>query len=128
MGRSLGGAAALELYARPIEGMAGVIFESTFSDVAALIRRRGLEPPRAFSADEHAMFDPKAKLPLGRLPLLVLHGERDTLIVPAEARVTIDMAGSADKQLVTIPNRGHNDVSLADAYWEALSGFVRRVT
>jgi pimeloyl-ACP methyl ester carboxylesterase len=128
MGRSLGGAAAHELYARPTEGVAGFIFESAFSDVCALIRRRGLEPPPAFSAEEHAMFDPKAKLPLGRLPLLVLHGERDTLIVLSEARVTVDMAGSADKQLVTIPDRGHNDVSLADAYWDALANFVGRVT
>ena len=126
MGRSLGGAAAHELYARPIASMLGVVLESAFSDVAALIRRRGIEPP-ALSADERAMFDPLVKLPLGTLPLLVLHGARDHLIAADEARTTLAKAGGADKQLVLVPEHGHNDVSLSDVYWRALADFIRRV-
>src|SRR5205814_9139356 len=49
MGRSLGGTAAHELYARPVPGMEGVILESALFDIAALVRRRGLEPPAVFS-------------------------------------------------------------------------------
>jgi pimeloyl-ACP methyl ester carboxylesterase len=126
MGRSLGGAAAHELYARPIDSMLGVIFESTFSDLAALIRRRGLEPP-PLTADDREMFDPLIKLPLGTLPALVLHGARDHLIAAREAETTLAQLGTRDKQLVLVPDRGHNDVSDSVVYWRELAAFVARV-
>ena len=126
MGRSLGGVAAHELYARPIAGMAGVILESALFDLASLIQRRGLVPPASFTEEERATFEPATKLALGRLPLLVLHGERDDLIAPSEARSAHAAAGAteADKALVMVPRRGHNDLSGEDSYWRALAGFV----
>jgi hypothetical protein len=127
MGRSLGGIAVHGLYARPTPGMIGVVLESALSDLRGLIRRRGLEPPARFSDDDIAAFDPATKLARGRLPLLVLHGERDTLIDPSEARATLAAAGTTDKQLVMIPGRGHNDLSLHARYWEALAAFVTRI-
>lgn len=129
MGRSLGGVAAHELYARPTAGLAGVVLESALFDLAALVRRRGLAPPPSFTDDERATFEPATKLALGRLPLLVLHGERDDLIVPAEARAAVAAAGAAaaDKALVMVPGRGHNDISGGPGYWAAIAGFVRRV-
>lgn len=126
MGRSLGGAAAHELYARPIESMLGVILESTYADVAALIRRRGLDAP-PLSEAERAQFDPLVKLPLGTLPLLVLHGARDHLIAAREADATLAAAGGKDKRLVLVPERGHNDVSFAEIYWSALAEFIARI-
>jgi alpha-beta hydrolase superfamily lysophospholipase len=126
MGRSLGGAAAHELYARPTASMLGVVLESAFSDLAGLIRRRGLEPP-ALSADDRATFDPLAKLPAGKLPLLVMHGARDHLIAATEAETALRVAGSPDKQLVLVPEHGHNDVSFSDVYWRALANFITRV-
>jgi len=127
MGRSLGGAAAHELYARPVAGTLGVILESAFFDLRGLVRRRGIAPPAAFSAGELALYDPAPKLAAGRLPLLVLHGEADTLIAVDEARAAFAAAGTPDKQLVTIPGHGHNDVSAAPAYWDALAAFVARL-
>lgn len=126
MGRSLGGAAAHELYARPLPNMIGVVLESTFSDISGLVLRRGLAPP-PLSADERATFDPLAKLPLGRLPLLILHGGDDSLIVPDEARASLDAAGSADKTLVFVDGHGHNDLARAEPYWRALAAFVQRL-
>lgn len=130
MGRSLGGVAAHELYARPTAGTVGVILESALFDLGNLIRRRGLVPPPRFTDDELATFDPATKLPLGSLPLLVLHGERDELIAPSEARTALAAAGApaAARSLVVVPQRGHNDVSLGEAYWTALSSFVASVT
>lgn len=126
MGRSLGGAAAHELYARPVPEMRGVILESAFCDLHGLVRRRGLVPPATFTPDELAAFDPATKLARGTLPLLVLHGDADTLIVPAEARAAFAAAATADKQLVLVPRHGHNDVSAAAMYWDALAAFVAR--
>jgi fermentation-respiration switch protein FrsA (DUF1100 family) len=57
-----------------------------------------------------------------------LHGADDTLIDPSEATAAIAAAGSADKQLVMIADRGHNDISAGDGYWEALAAFIARVT
>lgn len=126
MGRSLGGLAAHELYARPVDSMAGVILESALFDLRSLILRRGLVPPASFSDDERATFEPAGKLALGRLPLLVLHGERDELIALDEARAAFAAAGTAaaDKALVVVPRRGHNDISLGDNYWTAIAGFL----
>ena len=129
MGRSLGGVAAHELYARPTAGMAGVILESALFDLGGLVRRRGLVPPASLTEEERRTFDPAGKLALGRLPLLVLHGERDNLIAPGEARSALAAAGAAgaDKTLVMVPRRGHNDVSGEDLYWTALAAFVLRI-
>jgi pimeloyl-ACP methyl ester carboxylesterase len=105
-----------------------VILESALFDLRGLIERRGLAPPASFTDDERATFEPATKLSLGQLPLLVLHGDRDDLIVPAEAHAALAAAATpdADKTLVMIPRRGHNDVSAASSYWTALAAFVAR--
>jgi len=127
MGRSLGAAAAHELYADPPPNLLGVILESAFSDLVGLVRRRGLEPPRTWSPRDLATFDPTTKLARGKLPLLVLHGAEDDLVVPAEAKASLAAAGTDDKRLLLIPGHGHNDVSLGPSYWQALASFVQRV-
>lgn len=124
MGRSLGGLAAHELYARPQAGMTGVILESALFDLAGLVERRGLAPPARWTEDERAMFEPATKLALGTLPLLVLHGADDDLIDPREAAAACAAAASIDKTLVLVPDRGHNDVSHGAEYWAALAAFV----
>lgn len=124
MGRSLGGAAAHELYAAPVATMRAVVLESAFSDVDAMIRRRGLVPPPRYTDAERATFDPLHKLGRGRLPLLILHGDRDQLVAPADALAALDAAGGISKELVLVPGHGHNDVSMSPVYWEALAAFV----
>lgn len=128
MGRSAGSACAGEIYGAPAPPrVRGVILESGFTDLAALIRRRGLEPPPAFTAHEIETFDPLPKLRRGRLPLLVLHGEEDDLISPAEGRAACAAAGTPDKTLVLIPGLGHNDLSSAALYWNSLRSFAARL-
>jgi hypothetical protein len=127
MGRSLGGAAAHELFAQPVASMRAVVLESAFSDLDGLIRRRGIDPPRTYAQQELSVFDPLAKLQHGTLPLLVLHGARDELVVVDEARRAHAEAGSQTKSLVVIPGHGHNDVSLASMYWSELARFIASV-
>jgi pimeloyl-ACP methyl ester carboxylesterase len=128
MGRSLGGAAAHELFAHPTDRIAGVVLESAFSDLGRLIERRGLTPPAAFTADERATFSPLDKLARGRLPLLVLHGATDSLVRPDEATAAHQAATAAvSRQLVFVPGRGHNDLSHGDEYWAALADFIGHV-
>jgi pimeloyl-ACP methyl ester carboxylesterase len=125
MGRSLGGAAAHELFARPIASVRGVVLESAFSDLDGLLRRRGLEPPERYTAEERAMFDPIEKLRDSILPLLIIHGSRDELVVPDEARAAYAAARSSKSvRLGWMPGHGHNDVSLCDLYWYQIRTFV----
>ncbi len=124
MGRSLGGACAAELYQDAPDAVLGFVWESCFVDLRGLILRRGLRPPDAFEADDARVFDPLPKLRRGTKPLLILHGADDDLIVPDEARVAHAEAGASRKELVFVPGRGHNDLSLEGVYWSALTRFV----
>jgi alpha-beta hydrolase superfamily lysophospholipase len=123
MGRSLGSACAAELYGKNLPIIAGVVIESGIADLAGLVRRRGIEPPATFSAEDKATFDPLPKLARGTGPLLVLHGERDTMIASSEAEMAFAAAGTKAKKLVLVPGRGHNDVSGSRTYWDALAAF-----
>jgi hypothetical protein len=126
MGRSLGSACAAELAATLPEPPAGLIFESGFSDVRGFALRRGLSPA-LITEDDVDTIGPLKKLAGSRAPLLVLHGERDTLIPADEGRAAFAAAGTSEKQLVIVPGHGHNDLSMDPAYWAAMEGFVRRV-
>ena len=123
MGRSLGSACAADLYGRNLPIVEGVVIESGLADLAGLVRRRGLEPPAQFSDEERAVFDPLPKLARGTGPLLVIHGERDTMIASSEAEASFAAAGTKAKKLVIVPGRGHNDVSRSRTYWDALAAF-----
>lgn len=124
MGRSLGSVCAAALYRQPPASVRGFVWESGFVDLAALIVRRGMNPPAAFSEAEQQLFDSAGKLRRGRHPLLVLHGAQDDLIAPSEAQGAFAAAGTSQKQLQLIPGRGHNDLSWAPQYWAALARFI----
>ena len=127
MGRSLGSACAAELSVALPQAIAGIVFESGFSDVTGLARRRGI-PLTSVPDSDLDLLCPLRKLGRSRLPLLVLHGELDTLILPDEGRAVVEASAAADKRLVLIPGRGHNDLSLHPLYWQELAAFIQRVT
>lgn len=127
MGRSLGSACAAELYGALPPHVAGFILESGSSDLLGLVWRRGLPIPREISPEDRDTFDPLPKLRRGQQPLLVLHGERDQIISKKEAEVAFAEAGTSTKHLVILPGYGHNDISLAPGYWNALREFLGRL-
>ncbi|MFT3773102.1 MAG: alpha/beta fold hydrolase [Minicystis sp.] len=126
MGRSLGSACAAELVRVMPEALAGIVFESGFSDLTTLALRRGIRISHADEEDLEVLC-PIRKLRPSRTPLLVLHGARDTLIAPSEGRAVFEASGAADKRFVLVPDRGHNDLSLHPLYWQELGAFVQRV-
>lgn len=123
MGRSLGSVAAAELYRDPPPGVLGFIWESGFVDLDALVRRRGIG--MQLTDEERRAFDPIPKLRIGRSPLLVIHGADDELIDPIEGEAAFDAAGTATKELVRVPGRGHNDLNAEPVYWRAIAAFVQ---
>ena len=125
MGRSLGSACAVHLLAMlPPSEVHGFIVESGFTQIANLIKRRGMEPPPAIAAD--SFFDPIPKYTRGESPLLLLHGANDTLIAPTEAQAALEASGSTHKELRLVEGRGHNDISQSPSYWEFLKAFTDR--
>lgn len=121
MGRSLGSQCAAHL--APRADLACVVWESGFLDLEALVARRGMNLPEAFSEADLAAFDPAPKLLAGKAPLLVLHAEGDDVIDPLEAQHAYDLYPLPEKTLALIPHRGHNDIGTSPLYWQAMAEF-----
>ena len=121
MGRSLGGAVAVEMAAT--NGARGLILESTFTslpDVAAhhypwlpvrLVMRTRLNALR-YLADYHG-------------PLLQSHGDADE-IIPYQLGRRLHDAAVGTKQFITIRNGRHNDPQSGE-YYAALDKFLQNL-
>jgi fermentation-respiration switch protein FrsA (DUF1100 family) len=60
------------------------------------------------------------------LPLLVIHGENDTLIPVANGQALYDASPAAQKYLLRIAGAGHNDLMFValDRYFRAITQFL----
>lgn len=109
MGRSLGSAPAIELASHFQKDLHCLIIESGFADAYALLQRLGI-PSTSLPPEKK---DLVSAIPLIRsvnLPLLIIHGERDQ-IIPLEEGVTLYQNAASDrKEILIIPNAGHNDL------------------
>jgi uncharacterized protein len=118
IGRSLGSALAAGLAADVQPEL--TVLVSPYESMAAL-------------AAEHYRWVPKSVLryplrtdeALARVksPLLLLHGEQDTLIEPKHSERLLHAAPHAER--VLIPGAGHNDLQQFPAYLEALAARLR---
>ncbi len=127
MGRSLGSASAIDLCARYPEIDCCVI-ESGYADPIPLVKRRGLRIDR-MTPEEDALFNNSRKIKKVTCPLLIMHGEDDELIVPDEAQLNYELAGSVSKTLQILEGVGHNDILMApeNAYFKCLHRFFEKV-
>jgi fermentation-respiration switch protein FrsA (DUF1100 family) len=117
MGRSLGGAVAVQLAAE--SGARGLILESTFSslkDVAAQ------HYPRLAWLVPAAKLNSVARIGQYKGPLLDSHGDADQTISYALG-VKLFEAANAPKQFVRIAGGGHNDRGSAE-YYQQLNRFL----
>jgi fermentation-respiration switch protein FrsA (DUF1100 family) len=115
-GRSLGGVVLGTLAAT--EPPAALIFESSFTSTAAMARRYLI--PRILVRDP---FDALAAVQRYDAPVLVLHGERDSIIPPVHAERL--HAAAADGTLVWF-DADHNDRMPEQPYWHAIEQFLAR--
>lgn len=109
-GRSLGGGAACALAAeRPLSAL---VLESSFTSVQAMAKRLGF--PGSLVVDR---FDNLEIVKSLEIPVLVLHGERDTLIPVAHGE---ELAAAAETMLIRMPC-GHNDCPFV---WPEVEAFM----
>jgi fermentation-respiration switch protein FrsA (DUF1100 family) len=120
-GRSLGGpiAAAATRVARPD----GLILESSFADKAAVVRSHPIL--RMLNVFGAYRFETVTLLQDFKGPVLVLHGDRDSIVPFALGRELYDRLETA-KRFIEIAGADHND--LVDAartdYWTPVLEFI----
>ncbi|KAF0114762.1 MAG: alpha/beta hydrolase [Rhodospirillaceae bacterium] len=128
MGRSLGSAAAIEVAYRAGADIAGLILESGFAHTFDLLQRLAPTPlPPAEEARDG--FGNLEKISRVTVPCLFIHGQRDTLIPPADGLALRDACGSGHKRMVLIPGAGHNDLLSYGlmTYFDAIRRFVFKI-
>ena len=118
-GRSLGGAVAIDLATRA-EAEA-LIVESTFASAHTMARLLFPFPLPALPVK----YDSLSKIGRLKMPLLMIHGERDELIPFAEGQVLFE-AAPEPKMWYPVSGAGHNDTYLVggDGYFRRLATFV----
>jgi pimeloyl-ACP methyl ester carboxylesterase len=127
MGRSLGSAPAIELCVQFSE-ISCCVLESGYADPIPLVKRRGLHIAK-LTPEENKLFNNSEKIRLVKCPILIMHGEDDFLIVPQEAVLNHQNAGSKHKELDILEGVGHNDMMMAhdSAYFKSLKKFFNNV-
>ncbi len=127
MGRSLGSAPAIELCVQFSE-ISCCVLESGYADPIPLVKRRGLHIAK-ITPEENKLFNNSEKIRLVKCPILIMHGEDDFLIVPQEAVLNHQNAGSKHKELDILEGVGHNDMMMAhdSAYFKSLIKFFNNV-
>lgn len=102
--RSMGCAPVIRAVANNPAGFcAGLILESPFLSPLMTVF-----PFRLFFETDFESIDEVQRLE--KLPILFIHGERDTVVPMWHSKRLFDLCGSAPKQLVLVPNGTHNDL------------------
>jgi fermentation-respiration switch protein FrsA (DUF1100 family) len=135
-GESLGGAVAIRLAAEKSaadNAPAGLIVHSSFTSLADVAQHHyPLLPVKLLLNERFASIE---QIPRVTCPILILHGERDT-IVPFNMGMKLfetapDRSSSGHlKQFVQLPNSNHNDVQDADGALieQAIADFLTLLT
>ena len=113
-GRSLGGAVLAVLSQR--REPAALVLEATFTSVADMARR--------YLVPGFLVRDPlRARQAVRRFdgPVLIVHGEHDTIVPPRHARRMSEAARQGEVVWLDI---GHNDPPPQREYWQAIGGFL----
>ncbi|MEM9952353.1 MAG: alpha/beta fold hydrolase [Chloroflexota bacterium] len=126
MGRSLGSAPAIYVAMNNPDRLKGLIIESGYADAPSLFGRLGIRIPKEVEDDLTLPIGNAEKIKQMTIPLLVIHGEQDTLIPVYHGEKLHEHAGTNDKRLLIIPDAGHNNVSFVDIrrYFDAIKQFV----
>jgi len=119
-GRSLGAAVALDVALR--EPVAALIMESAFESVPAMAKVEMPWLPARLVV--RSRFDSLGRVGGLRVPLLMLHGDRDEIVPFRQGRAVFD-AAPEPKTWYTIQGAGHNDTfSVGEAdYFQTFSAF-----
>lgn len=125
-GRSLGGVVAAEVAAR--HSPAGVILESTFTDLHAMARAVYPVIPSFLLRRLKGHFDVLEAVSRIDAPLLIIHGTADRLVPFSMGRALREQAGPG-AEWYPVEGAGHNDLVWVggEDYFDEVADFVHRV-
>lgn len=128
MGRSLGSAPAIHVAYTSPDSFTGLILVAGFANIVPLLSRLGL-PVERFGDLTDPMRNTQ-KLAEVDLPLLVVHGERDTLIPFKNGEALYNASPAANKRMLRMPRAGHNDLLFfgMKEYFDEVRAFIQAVT
>jgi uncharacterized protein len=110
-GESLGAAVAIAL--AETTHPAALVLEAPFASLAEMSAHLYGTP--ALARVLKAEWPSLARIANVSAPLLILHGEHDPLVPPAQSRALFETAPSGDKTYHLVPGAGHEDVWQVDA-------------
>ncbi len=126
MGRSLGSASAIEIACNFERELAGIVLESAFARVEPLLQLLGV-PSQVIKRIDVTPLSNAVKLQGVHLPLLVIHGEDDSLIPAEHGKELYAASPSIKKKLVIIPEAEHNTILLYEQYFDALVDWLKSI-
>ena len=120
----MGCGVAVELATR--QPAAGLILQSGFSSAVEVAGKAYPYLPVRFLMKDR--YESVAKMPKISCPVLVIHGERDSMIPIRLGRALYD-AAREPKEWLAVPGAGHNDVPDVGGkeYLRKIDDFVRRI-
>jgi fermentation-respiration switch protein FrsA (DUF1100 family) len=123
-GTSLGGAVAIDVATH--RHAAGLILESTFTSANDVARIAYPFLPVQFFM--HTKLNSLEKIPTLALPILMMHGARDSIIPIGLSRRLFD-AANEPKDFYEIPNADHNDTFFigGEEYFSRISRFISSI-
>lgn len=124
-GESLGAAVALQIALE--EPVRALVLEAPFTSIADMAG--SVLPLVPIGRLLRTRYDNLGKIAGLRVPLLVLHGDRDTTVPFAQGRRLFE-AAPEPKRFFAIPGAEHNDTYFVggDAYWQAWKEFLAELT
>lgn len=120
-GFSLGAALAVHVAAR--RAVAAVVLEAPFASACRMMARAALLPACLLPVQR---WDSLADAAAVRAPVLVVHGDADEVIPPAEGRRLFDALAEAGApaRFEAVPGGRHGDLPWSPAYRAAVAGFL----
>lgn len=125
MGRSLGSTNAIDLAAAYGDKIDGLIIESGFAETLPLAANLGINLSTMGLTEEDG-FNNIRKIGKVSKPILILHGQRDSLIPLGQAQKLHAAAGAKYKELQIVPGADHNSVIMTGGmlYFETIRRFA----
>ncbi len=137
IGTSLGAAVAIQAAAED-QRISGVVAAEVFADLATVARDRAPRiMPEGMIRDAFAMAEERGRFAIAavspetaarsiRVPVLLIHGERDTETSPNHSRRVFE-ALHGPKQLVLVPGAGHNESLHKPETWSVIDRWIADV-
>jgi pimeloyl-ACP methyl ester carboxylesterase len=137
IGTSLGAAVALQAAAED-QRISGVVAAEVFADLESVARDRAPRlMPEGMIRDAFAMAEERGRFRVGavspetaarsiRVPVLLIHGERDAETPPNHSRRVFN-ALNGPKQLLFVTGAGHNESLHKPETWSVIDGWVADV-